>query len=250
MNLCTNASHSISSYGTITITLQEQLRTESFVGRVGKSEPGSYAVITIADTGSGMTPSVIDHIFDPYFTTKGVGKGTGIGLSVVFGIIKEMCGNITVVSKENSGTVFTIYFPQSDKKIIPEQSVQYSPVGNESILFIDDEVMLGKMFKTMLSTLGYSVTYCSNSVDALQIYEDRGAEFDLIITDQTMPFLMGTDFVKLVRKFDEKVPIILCSGNIDDHFVGSNNKPLVNKVLRKPLKKYQMAQAIRLCFDN
>jgi len=250
MNLCTNASHSISSYGTITLTLEEQTRAESFEGRIGMSKPGDYAVIKIADTGSGMTESVMDHLFDPYFMTKDEGKGTGMGLSVVLGIIKEMHGNITVESKEGTGTVFTIYFPQSDKKASSKQYEQNSPLGDESILFIDDEVMLGNMFKTMLTALGYSVTYCSNSVNALEIYEDRSAEFDIIITDQTMPYLMGADFVKQVRKFDTEVPIILCSGQTDDLLVNSNNEISVNKILHKPLKRSQIAQAIRHCLDN
>ncbi len=249
MNLCTNAAQSIYSYGEIVISLKEVTVNTPLLGLMGELEKQTYSVVSIKDSGSGMSDKMINQIFEPYFTSKEVGKGTGLGLSVVFGIIKKMNGNLTVHSTLGKGTTFTIYFPQTNK--IP-QSVKESGevlVGTESILLVDDDIMLGEMLNTMLTTLGYSVTYCSNSLDALDLYEEEQSKFDIIITDETMPFLKGSDFARQIRKQDRDIPIILCTGAVHDGITDDINSS-VNKVLKKPLKREEIAFEIRNCFDE
>jgi CheY-like chemotaxis protein len=161
-----------------------------------------------------MTPETIDKIFDPYFTTKKYGKGTGMGLSVVHGIVRSHKGFIKVESKPGRGSMFNAYFPWIEEKIVLKETPEYGemPIGTEKILFIDDQEMLTDIGKTMLENLGYSVTALNDSSEALDLFVNNPTQFDLVITDQTMPKLTGSELAEQFLQIRSDIPIILCTG--------------------------------------
>ncbi len=167
----------------------------------------------------------------------------------MFGNIKKMDGNITIQRTLGKGTTFTLYFPQTNQVPRSTKVTGEIPSGNESVLLVDDDVMLGNMLNTMLTTLGYTVTYCSSSIDALQLFEKDREKYDIIITDETMPLLKGSDFARHIREQDENIPIILCSGAIEDTLKDQLNN-CVTTVLEKPLKREEIALEIRNCFND
>jgi len=160
-----------------------------------------------------MTQQVKDKIFDPYFTTKGVGKGTGMGLSIVHGIIKSYGGYITLSSELGKGTVFHVFLPVANKEVLlDKEAIKQVPVGKEKILFIDDEDVLADMGKNMLERLGYHVTVRTSSLEALETFQDQPDQFDVVITDQTMPGMTGFDLARRMLQIRPDIPIILCTG--------------------------------------
>ncbi|MEJ2655678.1 MAG: response regulator, partial [Desulfobacterales bacterium] len=176
-------------------------------------QPGRYVNLAVTDTGHGISQDVIDRMFDPYFTTKEVGKGAGMGLAVVHGIVKEHNGMITVQSESGKGTAFSILFPVVKKEIAVEtETDEIIPVGDERILFIDDEEVLLKMGHQRLKRLGYKVDATTNPIEALDLFRSRPHQFDLIITDMTMPLMTGDKLIKEFLNIRPGIPIILCTG--------------------------------------
>lgn len=206
MNLCTNASHAMDEEnGTLEISLK---KTEVDL------HPGTYIQLSVSDTGTGLSPELIDKIFDPYFTTKAVGKGSGMGLAIVQSIVKNHGGFIKVESKVGKGSTFLVFFPRLKKDLLVEdnEKVAEIPTGTEKILFVDDEEMLADIGKIFLERLGYSVTSVTDSGEALELFLDNPSFFDLVITDQAMPQFSGTDLAKQFLQIRPDVPIILCTG--------------------------------------
>jgi PAS domain S-box-containing protein len=195
MNLCTNAFHAMEKTGgVLSISLKNKVLTRQDLAGVPDVQPGDFVQLSIGDTGSGIAPEIQERIFDPYFTTKETGKGTGMGLAIAHGIAKSYGGFITCHSERRGGTVFEISLPASSEMIIPEtKKVGSVPGGTERILFIDDEEMLTKMGQTILERLGYTVTVRTNSFAALATFQNQPDSFDLVITDQTMPGMTGVD---------------------------------------------------------
>ncbi|MDL1957888.1 MAG: PAS domain S-box protein, partial [Deltaproteobacteria bacterium] len=215
MNLCTNASHAMQKKGGI---LEVGLRNVDFdsytAARYLDIDPGKYLRLTVSDTGEGMTPDVKKRIFEPYFTTKEKGVGTGMGLSMVHGIVKNHEGTITVYSKPGKGSTFHVYIPliQEEVKIPEIDKDAFIPTGTEHILFIDDEPVLVDLGKQMFERLGYEVTSRTSSVEALELFKAQPDRFDLVITDMTMPNMMGDKLARELMKIRPDIPIIICTG--------------------------------------
>jgi PAS domain S-box-containing protein len=217
MNLCTNASHAMRESGGI---LEAGLKTVVIDGQRESWQSGlasgTYAELTIRDTGHGMRPETIDHIFEPYFTTKEDGDGTGLGLATVHGIVSLHEGAIHVDSTPDKGTTFTILLPVCRAEAVVPEAHEVSelplPGNNARIMVVDDEESLAKMIEAALSWLGYKPTAFTSSVKALEAFEATPDAYDAVITDQTMPTLPGAELAKRVLKIRPDIPVILCSG--------------------------------------
>lgn len=219
MNLCTNAYQAMRETGGIlTISLQAINFSKKDVGTEMHLEPGSYLKLDISDTGVGIPKEVKDRIFEPYFSTKEKGEGTGLGLAVVHGIIINLKGDITVYSEPERGTTFTVYLPvaETEEKIGPKENLTKSlPTGSEHILLVDDDEVIVNLNKTLLEKLGYRVTALASSVEALASFQKNQNDFDLVITDMTMPKITGKELAEQLLAIRPNLPIILCTGYSD-----------------------------------
>jgi signal transduction histidine kinase/CheY-like chemotaxis protein len=251
MNLCTNAAHAMRDNGGILdINVSKTSLLESDPRPVPEMEPGEYIVLEVRDTGCGMTSETLECMFDPFFTTKKQGEGTGLGLSVVHGILKSHGGHVAVESKPGKGTVFHIYFPKVKEYTVTEDKVVQATTGkNERILIIDDEDIIVELDKQRLSRLGYEVVATTSSVDALNIFRKEPDAFDLVITDQTMPHLTGMDLAVELLKIRATIPIILCTGHSETVSLERATEAGIRAFLMKPLTKEELAQTIRRVLD-
>lgn len=251
MNLCTNANHAMEETGgVLTITLQSVAIGKDDQELAMTLEPGEYVELTVSDTGSGIAPDVMDKVFDPYFTTKEVGKGTGMGLAIIHGIVADYGGAVTVESEVGSGTSFHVYFPVvEEKELTSVKDLEKIPMGHERILFIDDEALLTEMGRKMLERLGYRVTVRSSSLEALATFQDNPDAFDVVITDQTMPGITGADLARRMLQIRPDIPIILCTGysNIIDEKVAKSMG--IMEFALKPLTKDTVSRLLRKVLD-
>jgi len=217
MNLCSNAVHAMEEEtGILEVRLEATILNDHSAAQYEDLTAGRYVKLTIKDTGEGMDPEIKDRIFDPYFTTKSVDKGSGMGLAVVFGIVKRHNGAIKIMSEVGQGTTAEVLLPVND--VPKETEVEESnnlPSGTESILFVDDEPSLLKMAKQMLERQGYKVIEKISSTEALKLFREEPDKFDLVITDMAMPGMAGDRFVKEIMKIQPNIPIILCTGHSD-----------------------------------
>jgi len=213
--------------------------------------PGSYVKLSVSDTGCGMSREVLKRMFDPFFTTKGTGEGTGLGLSVVHGVVKSHKGAVTVESEAGKGSVFTVYFPRAeqDGRILAEVDCSI-PGGHERILFVDDEDMLIEMGKHVLEGLGYEVVLKSDGVEALSAFREESAQFDLVITDQTMPYMTGTDLARELISVRPDIPIVLCTGFSELVNAESSKAFGIRAFLMKPFSVQEIARTIRSVLDG
>lgn len=253
MNLCTNAYHAMQNRGgTIEISLSKvEFSLEDLSNKI-ELDPGSYVRLTVSDTGAGIDQNTLTKIFDPYFTTKEKGEGTGLGLAIVHGLIKGLSGAITVYSEVGQGTTFQIYLPEIVPNDIPVEDLIIREIqrGDERILVVDDEDAIVKLIKKMLESLGYRVTAFTSSVDAFEAFQKQPSDFDLIITDMTMPKLTGMELSRKVLKIKADMPIIICTG-FSELITDKKAKNLgIKKLLMKPVLKSDMAKVIREIFDN
>jgi len=193
----------------------------------------------------------MDKIFDPFFTTKEVGEGTGLGLSVVLGIVKQMHGHITAESAPGRGSVFTVYLPAVDGKPAEVQAGDEPvPTGQERILFIDDEEPVASMGESVLATLGYAVTSKTNAREALALFRLDPSCFDLVVTDQTMPEIPGVELAREMLAIRPDIPIILATGF--SHLVDADSAKAagIKAFVMKPLTRHEIARAIRRVLDT
>lgn len=252
MNLCTNAFHAMEETGGIlTITLKSiTMKDEQGVGAFN-FQPKEYVRLSVGDTGIGIHPDIREKIFDPYFTTKGIGKGTGLGLAMVHGIVKNSGGWISCQSQLGEGTVFHVYLPVEKGAALPEtMEVEEVAGGDERILLVDDEEMLADMGKVMLSRLGYHVTVKTDSMQALKLFEKQPLAFDLVITDQTMPGMPGSDLARRMLQIRPALPIILCTG-YSSQITEEKAKVLgIRAFIYKPLVRKNIAALIRKVLDS
>jgi CheY-like chemotaxis protein len=252
MNLCTNAAQAMENTGGILeITVKNELLPKAAVVGYLDLKAGEYVKITIKDTGSGIDPEVIEQIFDPYFTTKEFGKGSGMGLSIVLGIVKNHSGAITVDSQPGKGTTFTMLFPAvAEQTVVAVKTPDEVPCGNETILFVDDEESIVKMIGQMLGRLGYRVETRQNPAEALKLFQSKPHACHLVITDMTMPKMTGVTLSEKLKDIRSDIPIIICTGHsalVDEE--GAKEIGIAAYVM-KPIMKRDIAKIIRQVLDN
>ena len=252
MNLCTNAAHAMREKGGVLEIgiANESLDSEAAAGIPGLT-PGSYLMLSVGDTGHGMTPEVMERIFEPYFTTKGKGEGTGLGLAVVHGIVASLGGAVAVESEPGKGSRVRVYFPMVDRKPLPAvQSTASLPRGTEHILLVDDEQSMVDAMRPMLEHLGYRVTAGTSSVEALEVFRADPSGFDLLLTDQTMPALTGIELAREILSIKPGIPILLCSGFSDLVDEEKATAAGIRGYIMKPIVMREMAAMIRRALDN
>ena len=253
MNLCTNAFHAMEENGgTLSISLMKKALTLNDLAHEPHLLPGNYVQLSVRDTGAGINPEIKAKIFDPYFTTKETGKGTGMGLAITHGIVKNYGGFITCESKVGEGTVFHINLPSLEEHILPEvrHSVEPTSIGTERILLVDDEPMLAEMAQQMFERLGYHVTLRTNSIEALTTFKKQPDDFDLVITDQTMPGMLGVDLASRMLQIRPSLPIIICTGYSNRISKEQIESVGIKGFALKPFSKNDIAALIRRVLDE
>ncbi len=252
INLCTNGAHAMEEKGGILeiglsqIELDEETQIE-----FQSLESGKYIQLTVNDNGSGIDSEILERVFDPYFTTKDIGKGSGMGLAVVHGIMKNHDGAVSLKSEPGKGTTVKVLFPVVDDSPQPEKiPTGEIPGGNERILFIDDEEGLIKIGKQMLEKLGYHVEIQTDPTKALELIHSNPNLFDLVITDMTMPQMTGYELAKEILTTSPKMPIILCTGFSKKVNGKSASEMGIRMCIEKPLNKQKLAIAVREVLDG
>ena len=251
INLCTNANHAMPDGGIIEVALNNVTLNENATAQYPNLNLGRYVNLTISDTGHGIPIKDMDRIFDPYYTTKEVGKGTGMGLAVVHSIVKEHNGKVTVKSESGKGTTFSIFFPAVENEAVVEsEPAKKLPMGNEKILFIDDEESIVNMARQMLERLGYDVHTQMSSIEAWALFRSKPDHFDLVITDLTMPKMTGDVLVKEILNIRPDIPIILCTGfseKIDEKKAAGIGAA---DYIEKPVNQHEFAFKVRKVLDK
>ncbi len=253
INLCTNAAHAVkNNTGLIVINLKE-IELCSHTAKMKNLSPGDYFQLTVTDDGTGIPEFIRGRIFEPYFTTKKAGKGSGLGLAVVHGIIKGHGGGISVYSEKEKGTTFSVFLPivtgqvlQAEEAVIKEGI----PGGTENILFVDDEKGLVNTAGKMLEILGYNVTARTDSIEALEEFKKNSGAFDLLITDMTMPYMTGLQLIGEIHKIRPGFPVILCTGFSDNINEENYRRFGINRFVMKPMTNKQISHIIRDVLDN
>ncbi len=254
MNLCTNAFHAMRSNGGIlTVELKNVEIVQDQSQQNDNFQTGKYALLTITDTGSGIDQIVLKHIFEPYYTTKKSGEGTGLGLSTVHGIVQNLNGVIKVSSQLGLGTSFQLYFPANDSindstNDVPNDVEHHQNVdvtGNERILVVDDETQIVGFLKMLLEELGYSVRSFTNGLDALNSFIDDPDQYDLLITDQTMPNVTGGELAKRILEIRPDFPIILCTGYSDVLTKEHAEEIGISEYIQKPILAEELTISVR-----
>jgi PAS domain S-box-containing protein len=254
MNLCTNAYHAMRETGGLLKVLLEPIKLDESDTQILSLAvpPGPYLKLEISDNGHGMDKTTQQKIFDPYFTTKKIGEGTGLGLSVVHGIVKHFDGHISVYSEIGKGTVFRICLPQitTEAETTINRPNEENPTGDEHILVVDDEKPIVEMEKFMLEGLGYRVSTCTSSPEAFKVFQNQHDDICLVITDMTMPDMTGIELMQKIRAIRSDIPVILCSG-FSELMNEEKAKHISNlKYLKKPVLKRNFALAVREILDN
>jgi CheY-like chemotaxis protein len=252
MNLGTNAAHAMrANGGALRVNLTEFEVDTTFVSRHPNLRPGPYLKLTVTDTGHGMEPAVMERIFDPYFTTKDVGEGTGMGLAVVQGIVHSHGGEITVYSEPGRGTAFHVFLPRFEGDTNHEEKTEDVVIGGtERVLFVDDEALLADLGQELLESLGYTVTVTLRSREALKLFNSDPQAFDLVITDMTMPGLTGRELARNLLSIRPDIPIILCTG-FSEQTKGKQIMEIgIREVITKPYVLHTIATTIRRVLDK
>jgi PAS domain S-box-containing protein len=253
VNLCTNAYQAMREHrGRLKVSLTEVDGNTPTQAPGRDLLSGRYVCLRVEDTGHGIDQAIIDRIFEPYFTTKGPAEGTGMGLSMVHGIVKRHQGHITVDSILGQGTTFSVYIPQmaSVQETTFNETTDCVPLGHEHILLVDDEPQLLAMQGQILERLGYDVTAMSSSKEALTAFQTAPETFDLLITDQTMPHLTGAELSAEVLKVRRDLPIIVCTGFSEALSPEAAADMGIQHYLQKPVPFKALAQTVRLALNN
>ena len=253
INLCTNASHAMEGLGgRIDVSLENISISSSQITQYNGLVPGNYIKLEVTDTGHGIDPQIMDQIFDPYFTTKEVGKGTGMGLSLVQGIVKNHGGEISVLSELDQYTTVTILLPIIDA-IENDMDVSVSEelaTGNERILLVDDEAMIVDVMTQFLSQLGYQTTSMTDSPAALETFRSQPDQYDLLITDMTMPKLTGIQLTQAMREIRNDIAVIICTGFSEQISIERSKELGIQAFIMKPVVMGDMARTIRKVLDG
>ncbi|MEA3231517.1 MAG: ATP-binding protein, partial [Thermodesulfobacteriota bacterium] len=252
MNLCTNAAQAMETSGVLTVRLEDYTVDEENKHHYPEITPGPYMCLIVRDTGEGISKDIIERVFEPFFTTKDPGKGTGMGLAMVHGIVKRCEGTIRVESQPGSGTEFRILLPVYEGGLIQEKESEYDHVltGKERIMFVDDEKALVTLAEEGLQRIGYQVHKETDSNMALKVFKQNPKKFDLIVTDQTMPKLTGIELSRALMEIRPDIPIILYSGMMDQISPEMIEAAGIRAFLSKPLMMKQLSEAIREVLDK
>ena len=252
MNLCTNAAHAMEeSGGTLTVRLKPVELSEDPGATPYELAAGAYVELRVEDTGRGIKQTILPRIFDPYFTTKEKGKGTGMGLAVVHGIVKSHGGAIHVDSIVGKGTCISVVFPATAGVVkMPTEKTNNLPKGYESILLVDDEPFLVDLGYQMLSRLGYRVTCCTDSPEACDMVCRAPDRFDLVITDMTMPDMTGETLARRIMAVRNDLPVILCTGYSERISEEKAGRLGISAFLMKPLTLGDLSRTVRTVLDR
>ena len=255
MNLCTNAHYAMQKHGGILAVVLQKLKKEVICFHPElKIPPGSYLRLTVSDTGYGIEPRLMERIFDPYFTTKPTGEGTGLGLSVAHGIINDLGGQIRVYSEIGHGTTFHIYLPEfkgsTQSTNLETKAEPTPPTGNERLLVVDDEAIIASLIDQTLSELGYKVTACTDPRQALEWIETTPGSFDLVLSDFTMPHLNGAELARMILDRRPDIPIILTTGFSGIFKEKEATTMGIRRLLQKPITRNDLAEAVREELDR
>jgi CheY-like chemotaxis protein len=216
-----------------------------------KMKPGQYYFLTVSDTGIGMDKNIAERIFDPYFTTKGRERGTGLGLSITYGIVKKYGGTINFYSEPNQGTIFNVYLPAIEKTTeLETRDTSPIPKGTERILLVDDDASILMMQEKMLNNLGYRIAAFNRSEDALIAFKAAPHNFDLLLTDMTMPGMTGDKLSVAIHNIRPDIPIIICTGFSEQIDQKKSSDLGIKGFLVKPILRRDLAQKIRQVLDE
>ena len=252
MNLAANAAHAMTKAGgTLSIELENINLDSTMSSEYGHLKPGPYVMLTVEDTGQGMDETIKNRIFDPYFTTKEKGVGTGLGLSLVHGIVSKIGGEITVESELGKGTTFRVYLPRIDTGAV-EKTKPLNPIpeGRECILFVDDEEVLVDIGQKMLEKLGYKVIARTSSLEALEAFRAQADKIDLVISDLTMPNMTGDILAQELMRLKPDLPVIVCSGFSEQMNEQNARSMGIREFVMKPLVMRKLADTIRKVLDE
>ncbi len=248
LNLCVNARDAISERGTLTLDAGNIEVDESYAAMNRDTKPGPYIVITVSDTGDGIPAEIMGKIFDPFFTTKETGKGSGLGLAAVRGIVKGHGGFLTVTSKRGAGSTFKAYLPAAPKALPEPAHTVQAPRGNgELILLVDDEACILAIAEDVLQTQGYRVLVAADGVDALSAFARHKNEIAAVITDIDMPFMDGIALTAALRKMSPALRVIVSTGDADMPELPGLN---VNAILTKPYASATMLRALHTALSD
>jgi len=252
MNLCTNAHHAMGEKGgLLEVTLSRVETNRNSDPALAELKPGHYLDLCVSDTGAGMNDATVKRIFDPYFTTKEKGTGTGMGLAVVHGIVKNHEGTIRAYSEPGKGSTFHVYLPMIQTEAKPAaKAIEAFPRGSERILFVDDEEEITVSGKKILELLGYEVTARTNPVEALETYRADPDDFDLVITDMGMPMMTGEMLAKELMNIRPDLPIILCTGYSEGLTEKRSRELGIKEFAMKPLEIQDLANTVREVLDR
>jgi PAS domain S-box-containing protein len=251
MNLCTNAVHAMREReGVLLVSLGQQVISADHPAYHPELKEGDYLHLVVSDTGEGMDPDIKAKIFDPFFTTKKAGEGTGLGLSVVYGIVKDHGGVIAVESERGKGTVFAVWLPLIAADEEQEQEVVSIPRGKGCILYVDDEEPIASLGREMLDSLGYEVTIRCSSHDALEVFRAHPERFDMVITDMTMPNMTGANLAREMLKIRPGIPIILTTGFSERINEEEAKRIGIREFLMKPVSLSSLAHVVKRIMDT
>ena len=252
MNLCINARDAMPKGGTVTIETRDAVIDESFGTAFPDASPGRYACLEVSDTGHGMDAQTLDHIFDPFFTTKAVGRGTGLGLSTVYGVIKQHGGVISVDSEQDRGTVFNLYWPVLDVEVelVEDVAEVEANRGTETLLYAEDDDPVRELTRTILEDAGYTVVSVNNGEEAVAEFSVRGKEFDMAILDVVMPRMGGREAYEQLRALRPRFKALFASGYSRSEIHGDHVLDDGLSYIRKPFSRDSLLRAVREKLDE
>jgi signal transduction histidine kinase/ActR/RegA family two-component response regulator len=246
MNLCTNAVQAMEHAGVLRVLLDRVTVRERRLLSHGTLLPGSYVRLSVSDTGSGIAPAVLERMFDPFFTTKRVGDGTGLGLSLVHGIVADFGGGIDVTTQAGAGTTFTVWLPAAGEtaRLLAEPAGELPRGNGETVMIVDDQRSLVALAEETVAALGYEPAGFDSSVAALEAFRAEPQRFDLVLTDETMPDLNGVELAREMRQVRPELPILLMSGYSGAQLAERARAAGAAELLRKPLVRRDIAEAL------
>lgn len=252
MNLCTNAAHAMEEQGgTLSLTIEDIDGDEIPAESSSPLQNRKYVQLRVEDTGTGISEEILNTIFEPYFTTKSVGEGTGMGLAMVQGIVESYGGRIKVDSTPGKGSTFTVYLPTSDTDEVQSRDTNKTKVtGAERVLFVDDEASIARIGYQFLNRLGYQVTKTTSSMEALDLFRSKPNDFDVVVSDMTMPEMTGDMLVQEVKKIRSDIAVVLCTGYSKRLSQKAIQDLGIKGVVAKPYNKSDLGQAIRSALDS